>query len=54
MGSVTKHLFGGEAIYTLVFGGVAMIIAGVLTLIVERSEWVKGFGFGFFAGFLDG
>lgn len=38
LGSVTKHLFGGEAIYTLVFGGVAMIIAGVLTLIVEDKD----------------
>jgi len=23
-------------------------------VLAERSEWVKGFGFGFFAGFLDG
>lgn len=38
LGSITKHLFGGHAIYALVFGGVSMIIAGFLTLIVEDKD----------------
>ncbi len=38
LGSITKHIFGGHAIYTLVFGGISMIIAGLLTLIVEDKD----------------
>lgn len=38
LGSITKHLFGGHAIYTLVFGGVSMIIAGLFTLIVDDRD----------------
>jgi len=38
LGSLTKHLLGGHAIYALVFGGVSMIIAGLLTLIVEDND----------------
>ncbi len=38
LGSITKHIFGGHAIYALVFGGVSMIIAGLLTLIVEDKD----------------
>jgi maltose/moltooligosaccharide transporter len=32
LGFFTKHLFGGQAIYTIVLGGVAMILAGLLNL----------------------
>ena len=32
LGSITKHLFGGNSIYTIVFGGCSMILAGILTL----------------------
>jgi len=38
LGSITKHLFNGHAIYTLVLGGVFMILAGLLTLIVEDKD----------------
>jgi maltose/moltooligosaccharide transporter len=32
LGFFTKHLFGGQAIYTIVLGGAAMILAGLLNL----------------------
>jgi len=32
LGFFTKHLFGGNAIYTIVLGGVSMILAGLLNL----------------------
>ncbi len=35
LGSLTKHLFQGHAIYTLILGGGFMILAGILNLIVE-------------------
>jgi maltose/moltooligosaccharide transporter len=35
LGFVVKTVFGGEAIYALVFGGVCMIIAGLFTLKVS-------------------
>jgi maltose/moltooligosaccharide transporter len=38
LGSLTKHLFSGNAIYTIVFGGCSMIIAGLLTLLVEDKD----------------
>jgi len=38
LGSLTKHVFSGNAIYTLVFGGCSMIIAGLLTLLVEDKD----------------
>jgi hypothetical protein len=31
-------LFGGEPVYSLVVGGVSMIIAGLLTLRVEQPS----------------
>lgn len=37
LGIFTKYLFNGEAIYTIVLGGVAMIIAGLLTLRIKES-----------------
>ncbi len=38
LGSITKHIFQEHAIYTLVLGGVFMIIAGILTLIVQDKD----------------
>ncbi len=38
LGSITKHFFDSHAIYTLVFGGCSMIIAGLLTLFVEDKD----------------
>ena len=38
LGSITKHLFDANAIYTLIFGGCSMIIAGLLTLMVEDKD----------------
>jgi len=35
LGFLVKGIFGGETIYALVLGGISMIIAGLLTLIVE-------------------
>ena len=35
LGFLTKSMFGGEAIYALIIGGVAMILAGIFTF------WVK-------------
>jgi len=38
LGSITKHLFHGHPIYTLVLGGGFMILAGILTLNVEDKD----------------
>jgi maltose/moltooligosaccharide transporter len=38
LGVVVGQLFGGEPIYSLVIGGVAMLIAGLLTMRVEQPE----------------
>jgi len=35
LGAMTKHLFHQHAIYTLVFGGVMLLIAGIATLFVK-------------------
>ena len=35
LGFIVGKFFGGEAIYALVVGGVGMILAGLLCLIVE-------------------
>jgi maltose/moltooligosaccharide transporter len=35
LGVFTKHLFGNEAIYSIVLGGCSMIIAGILTLRIK-------------------
>ncbi|NCD40614.1 MAG: MFS transporter [Bacteroidia bacterium] len=43
LGAITKHLFHGEAIYALVFGGVSMIIAGFFTLRVTDKDDVFAF-----------
>jgi len=38
LGFLVKSVFGGETIYALVLGGISMIIAGLLTLIVEDKK----------------
>jgi maltose/moltooligosaccharide transporter len=38
LGFVTKNLFGGEAIYALILGGISMIIAGLITLKVDDKN----------------
>jgi maltose/moltooligosaccharide transporter len=35
LGSVTKHLFNGQPIYTLIFGGLSMFIAAIIVLFVR-------------------
>jgi maltose/moltooligosaccharide transporter len=35
LGFVTKYWFAGHAVKTLMLGGVCMVVAGVLTLIVR-------------------
>ncbi|MCR6720721.1 MAG: hypothetical protein NVV59_10600 [Chitinophagaceae bacterium] len=37
LGIFTKYFFNGEAIYTIVLGGVAMIVAGLLTLRIKEK-----------------
>lgn len=41
LGSITKHIFHNHPIYTLVFGGCSLIVAGILTLIVNDADDVK-------------
>ncbi len=38
LGFFTRHLFDGHAIYALVLGGISMIIAGFLTLLVTDKK----------------
>ena len=38
LGSITKHFFDGNSIYTIALGGVSMIIAGILTLLVDDKD----------------
>jgi maltose/moltooligosaccharide transporter len=38
LGFVTRHLFQGQAIYTLILGGISMILAGVITLLVDDNQ----------------
>lgn len=38
LGYFTEKLFGGEAIYTLILGGCAMILSGFLTLLVRDED----------------
>lgn len=43
LGSVTKHVFNGHAVQTLVLGGGCMLVAAVLTLFVtDKAAPVKG------------
>jgi len=37
LGFVTKHWFGGHTVQTLMLGGVCMVVAGVLTLVVRDN-----------------
>ncbi|POY36158.1 MFS transporter [Solitalea longa] len=41
LGYLTKHVFGGHAIYTLVLGGVLMILAALLVLLVDDVDEAK-------------
>jgi Major Facilitator Superfamily. len=38
LGAMTKSLFGNQPIYTIVFGGVCLIVAGLLCLIVDDKD----------------
>ncbi|MCK5371247.1 MAG: MFS transporter, partial [Cyclobacteriaceae bacterium] len=38
LGFLVNNIFGGETIFALVLGGLSMIIAGFLTLIVEDKN----------------
>lgn len=38
LGAITKSIFNGQPIYTLIFGGVCLIIAGLMNLIVEDKD----------------
>jgi maltose/moltooligosaccharide transporter len=35
---MVKNLFGGDSIYALVTGGISMIIAALLVLLVEDKD----------------
>jgi maltose/moltooligosaccharide transporter len=37
-GPIVKYIFGGNAVYALVLGGVLMIIAGLLCLFVKNEQ----------------
>jgi maltose/moltooligosaccharide transporter len=42
LGFFTKQLFGGHAVFTLVLGGVCMLVAAVMTLFVtDKAETVN-------------
>jgi maltose/moltooligosaccharide transporter len=41
LGPVTKHLFHDQPIYTLILGGVSMIISGLLTLLVHDADDIR-------------
>lgn len=38
LGAITESIFKGQPIYTLVFGGVCLIVAGLMNLIVEDKD----------------
>lgn len=42
LGWYVKHLFGGDAIYAIILGGVSMIIAGILVVFVQDVDEVRG------------
>jgi maltose/moltooligosaccharide transporter len=41
LGFVTKEVFGGDAIYAIVFGGVSMLIAAVTVMFVNDVDYKK-------------
>jgi maltose/moltooligosaccharide transporter len=41
LGFFTKYLFGGEAIYALILGGVSMIVAAAMVFFVTDRDDVK-------------
>lgn len=38
LGFITSHLFEGQAVYTLILGGISMILAGLITLKVDDHQ----------------
>lgn len=44
LGVITKNFFGGEAVFALVTGGIAMIVAGLLVTLVKDVDDVQGIG----------
>jgi maltose/moltooligosaccharide transporter len=38
LGFITSHIFQGQAVYTLILGGISMILAGVITLMVDDHQ----------------
>jgi maltose/moltooligosaccharide transporter len=38
LGIMTKHLFGGQAIYSIVLGGCSMIVAALFTLRIKDKQ----------------
>ena len=42
LGWYVKHLFGGDAIYAIILGGISMILAGFLVMFVNDVDEVKG------------
>ncbi|MGF7232712.1 MFS transporter [Arachidicoccus sp.] len=43
LGIFTKHLFGGNAVFTIVLGGISMIVAAFLTLRIKEKAMNKYF-----------
>ena len=41
LGWYVKNLFGGDAIYAIILGGVAMIVAGILVMFVNDVDEAK-------------
>ena len=41
LGFVTKEVFGGDAIYAIVFGGISMLIAAVTVMFVNDVDYKK-------------
>ena len=41
LGFMVKHLFGGQAIFALIAGGISMLIASVLILFVKDVDEEK-------------
>jgi maltose/moltooligosaccharide transporter len=37
LGFFTQHFFNGNTVYTLVLGGICMVIAGFLTIFVKEE-----------------
>ena len=42
LGILTRHFFGGNAIYAILLGGIAMLIAAVLNLRIKEKDLISG------------